>query len=71
MSSVYKPKPMKKYRFHTTTAPSTTRVCAPADSPSTQVSADGKNILIYLWYDNEFGYSLRCVALVEYLVGRA
>ncbi len=36
------------------------------DSPSTQVSADGKNILIYLWYDNEFGYTMQAIRLARY-----
>ncbi|MBN1337834.1 MAG: glyceraldehyde-3-phosphate dehydrogenase [Bacteroidales bacterium] len=37
------------------------------DSPSTQVSADGKNIVIYLWYDNEFGYTMQTIRLAKYL----
>jgi len=37
------------------------------DSPSTQVSADGKNIVIYLWYDNEFGYTMQVIRLAKYL----
>ncbi|MCD4789350.1 MAG: glyceraldehyde-3-phosphate dehydrogenase [Bacteroidales bacterium] len=36
------------------------------DSPSTQVSADGKNIIIYLWYDNEFGYTMQAIRLARY-----
>lgn len=41
-------------------------VAAIFDSPSTQVSADGKNILIYLWYDNEFGYTMQTIRLARY-----
>jgi glyceraldehyde 3-phosphate dehydrogenase len=26
------------------------------DSTATIVSQDGKNIVLYIWYDNEFGY---------------
>ncbi|MEZ5146238.1 MAG: glyceraldehyde-3-phosphate dehydrogenase [Bacteroidales bacterium] len=37
------------------------------DSPSTQVSADGKNILIYLWYDNEFGYTMQVMRLAKHI----
>ena len=37
------------------------------DSPSTQVSADGKNILIYLWYDNEFGYTMQVMRLAKHV----
>ena len=28
------------------------------DSKATIVRADGKNIVLYIWYDNEYGYSL-------------
>jgi glyceraldehyde 3-phosphate dehydrogenase len=35
------------------------------DSPATQVSADGKNIMIYLWYDNEFGYTIQVIRLAK------
>jgi glyceraldehyde 3-phosphate dehydrogenase len=27
------------------------------DSNATIVSNDGKNIVLYIWYDNEYGYS--------------
>jgi glyceraldehyde 3-phosphate dehydrogenase len=37
------------------------------DSPSTQVSADGKNILVYLWYDNEFGYTMQVIRLARHI----
>ena len=37
------------------------------DSPSTQVSADGRNILVYLWYDNEFGYAMQVIRLAKHL----
>lgn len=37
------------------------------DSPSTQVSDDGENVVIYLWYDNEFGYSIQVIRLVNFL----
>ncbi len=36
------------------------------DSPSTQVSADGKNITIYVWYDNEYGYTCQVLRLAKY-----
>jgi glyceraldehyde 3-phosphate dehydrogenase len=35
------------------------------DSPSTQVSADGRNIVVYLWYDNEFGYAMQVIRLAK------
>ena len=37
------------------------------DSPSTQVSADGKSILVYLWYDNEFGYTMQVIRLAKHI----
>ena len=38
------------------------------DSPATQVSNDGKNVQIYLWYDNEFGYTMQVIRLSRYFV---
>ncbi|KVV15618.1 glyceraldehyde-3-phosphate dehydrogenase [Flavobacterium sp. TAB 87] len=42
---------------------------APAiyDSNATIVSKDGKNIVLYIWYDNEFGYSHQVVRLAKYI----
>lgn len=37
------------------------------DSPSTQVSEDGHSIVIYLWYDNEFGYTIQCIRLAKHI----
>jgi glyceraldehyde 3-phosphate dehydrogenase len=42
-------------------------VAAIFDSPSTQVSADGKNIVVYLWYDNEFGYTMQVIRLAKHV----
>ncbi|MCK4569061.1 MAG: glyceraldehyde-3-phosphate dehydrogenase [Bacteroidales bacterium] len=39
------------------------------DAPSTQVSADGKNLVIYLWYDNEFGYTIQVIRLAKHVAG--
>ena len=39
------------------------------DAPSTQVSADGKSIVIYIWYDNEFGYTIQVIRLAKYVAG--
>lgn len=36
------------------------------DAPSTLVSKDGKNITVYAWYDNEFGYTCQVVRLAKY-----
>ncbi len=37
------------------------------DSTATIVSADGKNIVLYIWYDNEFGYSHQVIRLAKYI----
>jgi glyceraldehyde 3-phosphate dehydrogenase len=37
------------------------------DSPATKVSPDGKTVIIYLWYDNEFGYTAQCVRLAKHI----
>jgi len=37
------------------------------DSPATKVSADGKNIVVYLWYDNEFGYTIQVIRLAKHI----
>jgi len=39
------------------------------DAPSTAVSADGKNLTIYAWYDNEFGYTCQVVRLAKHVAG--
>ncbi len=36
------------------------------DAPSTIVSPEGKNITIYAWYDNEFGYTSQLVRLAKH-----
>ena len=37
------------------------------DSPATKVSEDGKTVILYLWYDNEFGYSNQVVRLARHI----
>ncbi|MEN8138190.1 MAG: glyceraldehyde-3-phosphate dehydrogenase [Bacteroidota bacterium] len=37
------------------------------DSPATIVSEDGKNIVLYVWYDNEYGYSRQVIRLAKYV----
>lgn len=37
------------------------------DSNATIVSADGKNIVLYVWYDNEYGYSHQVIRLAKYV----
>ncbi|WP_299156183.1 glyceraldehyde-3-phosphate dehydrogenase [uncultured Christiangramia sp.] len=42
---------------------------APAiyDSNATIVSTDGKNVILYIWYDNEYGYSHQVIRLAKYI----
>lgn len=37
------------------------------DSNATIVSEDGKNLVLYIWYDNEFGYSHQVIRLAKYI----
>ena len=42
---------------------------APAiyDSKATIVRKDGKNVILYIWYDNEYGYSHQVIRLAKYI----
>jgi glyceraldehyde 3-phosphate dehydrogenase len=37
------------------------------DSPATIVSQDGKSVVLYVWYDNEYGYSRQVMRLAKHL----
>ncbi|MBK9049144.1 MAG: glyceraldehyde-3-phosphate dehydrogenase [Bacteroidetes bacterium] len=37
------------------------------DSPATIVSKDAKNVVLYVWYDNEYGYSRQVLRFSKYL----
>jgi glyceraldehyde 3-phosphate dehydrogenase len=37
------------------------------DSPATQVSTDGKSIVLYVWYDNEYGYTRQVMRLAKHI----
>ena len=37
------------------------------DSPATIVSPDGKNLVLYVWYDNEYGYTRQLIRLSKYI----
>ncbi|MGB8705807.1 MAG: glyceraldehyde-3-phosphate dehydrogenase, partial [Gillisia sp.] len=37
------------------------------DSKATIATEDGKNIVLYVWYDNEFGYSQQVIRLAKYV----
>ncbi len=37
------------------------------DGQATIISADGKNVVLYVWYDNEYGYTRQVIRLSKYL----
>ncbi len=37
------------------------------DTNATQVTTDGKTALLYVWYDNEYGYSRQVIRLAKYV----
>src|SRR5690554_3671213 len=41
--------------------------CSVFDSPATIVSNDKKNVILYTWYDNEFGYTKQVIRLAKYV----
>lgn len=41
--------------------------CSVFDSNATIVHKDGKNVVIYAWYDNEFGYTKQVIRLAKYI----
>jgi glyceraldehyde 3-phosphate dehydrogenase len=41
--------------------------CSVFDSNATIVSKDGKNIVLYAWYDNEFGYTKQVIRLAKHV----
>ena len=41
--------------------------CSVFDSKATIVSKDKKNIVLYVWYDNEFGYTKQVIRLAKHI----
>lgn len=41
--------------------------CSVFDSNATIVSPDKKNIVLYVWYDNEYGYTKQVIRLAKYI----
>jgi glyceraldehyde 3-phosphate dehydrogenase len=37
------------------------------DSKATIATDDGKNVIVYVWYDNEYGYSHQVIRLAKYI----
>jgi glyceraldehyde 3-phosphate dehydrogenase len=41
--------------------------CSVYDSQATIVSPDAENVVLYAWYDNEFGYTKQVIRLAKYV----
>ncbi|NND77705.1 MAG: glyceraldehyde-3-phosphate dehydrogenase [Flavobacteriales bacterium] len=41
--------------------------CSVFDSPATIVSKDGRSVVLYVWYDNEFGYTKQVLRMAKYV----
>lgn len=39
------------------------------DSLATKVSFDNKNLMLYVWYDNEYGYAMQVIRVAKYISG--
>lgn len=39
------------------------------DSLATKISGDKKSVVLYVWYDNEFGYSLQVIRIAKNMAG--
>lgn len=37
------------------------------DGPATKLSADRKSVILYVWYDNEYGYTRQVIRLSKYI----
>lgn len=46
-----------------------TTAAAVYDAPATIVAPDGKNVAIYVWYDNEYGYTHQVMRLARHVGG--
>lgn len=41
--------------------------CSVFDSNATIISGDGENAVLYVWYDNEYGYTKQVIRLAKYI----
>lgn len=41
--------------------------CSVFDSPATIIHPDKKNVVLYVWYDNEYGYTRQVIRLAKHL----
>jgi len=42
--------------------------CSVFDSPATKISNDNRSVVLYVWYDNEFGYTQQVIRLAKYIM---
>ncbi len=42
--------------------------CSVFDSPATKISTDGRSVVLYVWYDNEYGYTQQVIRLAKYIM---
>lgn len=40
--------------------------CSVYDAPATKLSKDGKQLTVYIWYDNEYSYTRQVIRLAKY-----
>ena len=43
--------------------------CSIVDSEATLMHADGRNAVLYVWYDNEYGYTRQVMRLAKHIAG--
>lgn len=43
--------------------------CSIVDSEATLLHADGRNAVLYVWYDNEYGYTRQVMRLAKHIAG--
>ncbi|MFT6184937.1 MAG: glyceraldehyde 3-phosphate dehydrogenase [Flavobacteriales bacterium] len=41
--------------------------CSVFDSPASIISQDKKSVVLYTWYDNEYGYTKQVIRLAKYV----
>ncbi len=41
--------------------------CSVFDSKATIISNDGRNVVLYAWYDNEYGYTKQVIRMAKYI----
>ncbi|NGF57277.1 glyceraldehyde-3-phosphate dehydrogenase [Parapedobacter sp. SGR-10] len=46
-----------------------TTAASVVDAPATIVSADGQHAILYVWYDNEYGYTHQVMRLARHIAG--